>query len=69
MWQQTSDFDSFYKTKAGGAGRRRVNLSVRINDFPDERMFSLFQDGIPIGDFNDWPRNWEGPKTQHLSVK
>lgn len=31
------------------------NFSLRINDFPDEVMFTVFLDGNMLFDFNDWP--------------
>ena len=59
VWKRTGDFNSYYWTQATGAEGRRSELTVRINDFPDERFFSLSEKGERIGDFNDWPRNWE----------
>jgi hypothetical protein len=37
---------------------------VRVNDFPDEYMYSLLEGEELIGDFHDWPMDWtrsEGP--------
>jgi hypothetical protein len=59
VWRRTEDFNSYYETQATDAEGRRSELTLRINDFPDERFFSLSEEGEPIGDFNDWPRHWE----------
>lgn len=32
---------------------------VRINDFPDELMYSLLINDENAGDFHDWPETWE----------
>lgn len=58
-WDTTGAFDSFYKTTTKNDEGKRAKLTVRINDFPDERMFSLLHNGTWIGDFNDWPRSWK----------
>jgi hypothetical protein len=31
---------------------------LRINEFPEEPLYTLFIDDEEIGDFDDWPRNW-----------
>jgi hypothetical protein len=31
---------------------------IRLNDFPDEPMFSLIIDGAEVIHFNDWPSEW-----------
>ncbi len=34
-------------------------FQLRINDFPDEHMYSLIVDSIFVCDFDDWPKNWK----------
>ena len=34
---------------------------VRVNDFPDEVMYTLEVAGAPAGDFHDWPGAWHRP--------
>jgi hypothetical protein len=36
-----------------------VRWQIRINDFPDEPMYSLLKDDTLIGNFHDWPAGWE----------
>jgi hypothetical protein len=38
--------------------------SVRINDFPDEWMYSLLIDNQAVGDFHDWPGCWNRGDSQ-----
>ena len=53
VWEWTEDLNLLCKARV-----ERRKLRVRINDFPDERLYSLFVDGAWAGDFNDWPRGW-----------
>ncbi len=32
--------------------------SIRINDFPDDYLYTLLINGEPSGNFNDWPEVW-----------
>jgi hypothetical protein len=34
------------------------NLQIRLNDFPDEQLYSIIEDGESVCDFDDWPTNW-----------
>jgi hypothetical protein len=55
-WEHTDDVDFPWSARVDGARWR-----VRINDFPDEPMYSLEIDGAVVGDFNDWPVQWMRP--------
>ncbi|MCP4153421.1 MAG: hypothetical protein GY757_37180 [bacterium] len=45
------------KTESG-----RVNLKLRINDFPAEALYTLFVNDIAIIDLEDFPENWSRPE-------
>jgi hypothetical protein len=34
---------------------------VRLNDFPNESLFTLIVDGAEVGDFDAWPEAWKRP--------
>lgn len=53
-WSETGDVDFPYRTQI-----MNVVLQIRLNDFPDERLFSLIQDGEHVIDFDDWPPEWK----------
>lgn len=40
---------------------RDANLRIRINDFPDEPMYSLIVDDQVLGSFSNWPAKWRRP--------
>jgi uncharacterized protein YjaG (DUF416 family) len=52
-WADTGDVDFPWSAVVDG-----VRWRVRINDFPDEPMYSLEIDGAMVGDFHDWPDHW-----------
>jgi uncharacterized protein YjaG (DUF416 family) len=52
-WDDTGDV--FFPWSAQVDGER---WRVRINDFPDEPMYSLEIEGVIVGDFNNWPEQW-----------
>lgn len=41
--------------KASADGKE---LLLRINDFPEESLYTLFVDGQPVGDLDDFPESW-----------
>jgi len=54
MWQQTGDLFIPWNLQVEGQ-----KWEVRINDFPDEYMYSLLIDGALLGDFHEWPEAWD----------
>lgn len=53
-WNKSDDVECPYHTEFNGH-----KLQVRLNDFPDEKMYSLIIDGDSLCSFDDWPKNWE----------
>ncbi|WP_404365691.1 hypothetical protein [Marinobacter sp.] len=53
-WSLTDSAEYPFKTNIGG-----VEYKIRINDFPDEAMYTMLGDGEPLGDFDDWPTSWK----------
>jgi len=52
-WNKTTDplypYTAIYKDR---------NLKLRLNDFPEEPMYTLFVDGETIESFDEWPSIW-----------
>lgn len=38
--------------------------AVRVNDFPDEHLYTLFVNGAEWESFDDWPPNWLRSKAE-----
>jgi hypothetical protein len=53
-WTTTADLDSPWAAEVDGA-----RWQARLNDFPDEIMYSLIVDGAVVGAFHDWPETWQ----------
>ena len=53
-WGTTGNPDVPWKTEVDGN-----SWQVRLNDFPDEVMYTLMVNGEVAGDFHDWPKGWE----------
>jgi uncharacterized protein YjaG (DUF416 family) len=53
-WRSTGD--PIYPWAAEVDGN---SWQVRINDFPDELMYSLMIGSENVGDFHDWPETWQ----------
>ena len=54
VWVKTVDVDFPYETKVN-----EVLWQIRLNDFPEEPLYTLFIQGKPLFDFDDWPHNWQ----------
>jgi hypothetical protein len=52
-WHETNDM-----TFPWDAHTERQHWSIRLNDFPDDHMYTLLVDGAELGDFDDWPGTW-----------
>jgi hypothetical protein len=35
------------------------DFKIRINDFPEEPLYTLIKDGKALCSFNDWPDYWK----------
>ncbi len=55
-WTATEDLDVPWQAVLGGH-----TLTVRLNDFPDEALYSLLADGTVVAEFDDWPSAWTRP--------
>jgi uncharacterized protein YjaG (DUF416 family) len=53
-WRATDDVDHPWATEDAGEKWR-----VRINDFPDDLMYTLIINDAVIGSFHDWPKSWD----------
>jgi hypothetical protein len=58
-WRSTEDADFPWAAESDGKMYR-----VRLNDFPDEWMYSLMVDGAEMGYFHDWPESWTRGKAK-----
>ena len=54
IWSATGDMDIPWVTEVDGQ-----SWQVRLNDFPDEFMYSLLIGEKVVGDFHDWPKTWK----------
>jgi uncharacterized protein YjaG (DUF416 family) len=53
-WTATDNLDIPWMTDVDG-----TPWQVRLNDFPDEVMYSLLIGAKVIGNFHDWPKTWK----------
>lgn len=52
-WYKTEDLEFPYETDFEGD-----SLKIRLNNFPDEHLYTLFVNEKESGDFDDWIENW-----------
>ncbi len=56
VWRKTTD--PKYPFVADFDGERCV---IRINDFPDETLYTLMVDDVEVANFDDWSAHWKRP--------
>ena len=42
---------------------------IRVNDFPDEPLYTLLVDGEEVRDMDEWPVGWPRPSLALLSER
>ncbi len=52
-WQKTADPKNPYSAEFEGE-----KCVIRLNDFPDEHLYTLIVDGVEIIEFDDWSAQW-----------
>ncbi len=55
-WTKASDPLHPFQTQVDGH-----MLTIRLNDFPEESMYSLLIDSEAVSDFDEWPKSWSRP--------
>ena|SRR5579864_6528079 len=52
-WRPTGDVMEPWRSQLG-----RNLWSLRLNDFPEEHLYTLLINGRSAGSFDDWPAEW-----------
>lgn len=55
-WQWTGEATFAYTAVVEGS-----TFMIRVNDFPEEDLYTLLVDGDEIVDFTTWPKIWVHP--------
>ena len=53
VWQKTADPTHPYAAEFEGE-----KCVIRLNDFPDEHLYTLIINGVEVSDFDDWSVQW-----------
>lgn len=56
IWRRGTDPNYPYEAELNGE-----RLVIRLNDFPDEGLYTLTVGGEEVNDFDDWPKLWIRP--------
>lgn len=48
------------------SGDDRIQRKIRLNDFPDEPLYTLIEDNAVIIHFDDWPELWLKPEMPEM---
>ena len=55
-WSRTGDPEFPFEASIASRSWR-----IRINDFPEQPLFTLLVDGTEVGDIEEWPEPWSRP--------
>jgi hypothetical protein len=55
-WQKTKDPTHPFVAQYEGE-----ECVIRLNDFPDEHLYTLIVNGVELADFDDWSAQWSRP--------
>ncbi len=42
---------------------------IRINDFPDNPLYTLISDGRELESFDEWPEHWKRPTSTEVQPR
>lgn len=54
VWRKTADPKHPYVTECDGD-----RFVIRVNDFPDDHLYTLFANDVKLADFDEWPSHWK----------
>jgi len=52
-WFRTQEPTALWRAEIGAD-----TWTVRVNDFPEEHLYTLFINDGELGNFDEWPRQW-----------
>lgn len=52
-WSNATGPAALWRAKVG-----TQTWTVRVNDFPEELLYTLFVNDEDLGSFDEWPRRW-----------
>ncbi len=55
-WRKTADPKRPFAAEFEGE-----KCLLRLNDFPDEHLYTLLVNGVEVTDFDDWSSRWTRP--------
>ena len=56
VWEHTGGGEFPYQAEIKGR-----TFTIRVNDFPEEPLYTLLVEGIEVEDLEDWPEAWVRP--------
>jgi hypothetical protein len=63
-WHETGDLTLPWDAYPDGRHWR-----IRLNDFPDDHMYTLLVEGVELGEFDNWPEAWNRGATEQAPTE